>query len=182
MSRAIRRVLTLSVNPTARANPTTPPTLACLVTRDRLRYALPAMNVEENPRFVRWQGRTITQLGFVNNTVLALTTASLGFAAITCYEDARRRGMQIHGYRVCSMEDIIESKRASNRLKDRESLPRLRDYAVYLEHEPHPQMWPLPARRRGRLSPTATDPEIPAPGSSRGSATELHERQHKADR
>ena len=39
------------------------------------------MNVEENPRFVRWQGRTITQLGFVNNTVLALTTASLGFAA-----------------------------------------------------------------------------------------------------
>ena len=44
--------------------------------------------------------------------------------------------MQIHAYRVCSMEDIIESKRASNRLKDRESLPRLRDYAVYLEHEP----------------------------------------------
>ena len=68
---------------------------------------------------------------------------------IACCEDARRRGMQIHGYRVCSMEDIIESKRASNRLKDRESLRRLRDYAVYLEHEPHPQMRPLPARRRG---------------------------------
>ena len=66
---------------------------------------------------------------------------------ITCYEDARRRGMQIHGYRVCSIEDIIESKRTSNRLKDRESLPKLRDYAVYLEHEPHPQM--RPRRRAG---------------------------------
>lgn len=33
-----------------------------------------------NDRFVRWQGRLITQLGTVNNTVLVLTTASLGFA------------------------------------------------------------------------------------------------------
>lgn len=39
------------------------------------------------------------------------------------------------GYRVCSMEHIIERTRASNRLNDRESLPRLRDYAVYLEHD-----------------------------------------------
>lgn len=33
-----------------------------------------------NDRFVRWQGRLLTQLGAVNNTVLVLTTASLGFA------------------------------------------------------------------------------------------------------
>ena len=33
-----------------------------------------------NERFVRWQGRLIAQLGIVNNTVLVLTTASLGFA------------------------------------------------------------------------------------------------------
>ena len=39
------------------------------------------MDADGNPRFVRWQQRTQTQLGFVNNTVLALTTASLGFAA-----------------------------------------------------------------------------------------------------
>ena len=51
-----------------------------MVAQDRLRYAPPAMIGEGNPRFVRWQGRTITQLGFVNNTVLVLTTASLGFA------------------------------------------------------------------------------------------------------
>lgn len=31
-------------------------------------------------RYVRWQGRLLAQLGFVNNTVLALTTAGLGFA------------------------------------------------------------------------------------------------------
>ena len=39
-----------------------------------------SMSTEGNPRFVRWQGHTVAQLGFVNNTVLALTTASLGFA------------------------------------------------------------------------------------------------------
>ena len=38
------------------------------------------MSTETNPRVVRWQGYTVTQLGFVNNTVLALTTAALGFA------------------------------------------------------------------------------------------------------
>ena len=76
---------------------------------------------------------------------------------IACYEDARRRGVQVHGYRVCSMEDIIESKRASNRVKDRESLRTLRDYAVYLEHEPHPQMRPLPPRWRGHRPRAATD-------------------------
>ena len=40
----------------------------------------PSMSTEGNIRFVRWQGRSIAQLGFVNNTVLGLTTASLGFA------------------------------------------------------------------------------------------------------
>lgn len=32
----------------------------------------------DNARFIRWQERCNTQLGFVNNTVLALTTAGLG--------------------------------------------------------------------------------------------------------
>ena len=40
----------------------------------------PAMTADRNSRVVRWQGRSIAQLGFVNNTVLALTTASIGFA------------------------------------------------------------------------------------------------------
>ena len=40
----------------------------------------PSMTNETSPRFVRWQGHTVAQLGSVNNTVLTLTTASLGFA------------------------------------------------------------------------------------------------------
>ena len=38
------------------------------------------MAADRNSRVVRWQGRSIAQLGFVNNTILALTTASIGFA------------------------------------------------------------------------------------------------------
>ena len=38
-----------------------------------------------------------------------------------------------------------------------EKARRLRDYAVYLGREPHPQMRPLPPRRRGQRSPAATD-------------------------
>ena len=80
------------------------------------------------------------------------------------YEDARQRGQEINGYRVCSMKDVIESKRVSNRAKDRESLPRLRDFAAYLERRPHPDLRPLPPRAGGRLSEIAPEPTEP-PGS-----------------
>ena len=47
------------------------------------------------------------------------------------------------------MDDIIASKRASNRAKDRESLPRLRSFRDYLR-EPgrgrHPHLPQLPTR------------------------------------
>ena len=35
------------------------------------------------------------------------------------------------GFPVCSIDDIIASKEATNRAKDRESLPRLRSYRDY---------------------------------------------------
>ena len=38
------------------------------------------MTADRHSRVVRWQGHSVAQLGFVNNTVLALTTASIGFA------------------------------------------------------------------------------------------------------
>ncbi|MBL8880958.1 MAG: hypothetical protein JNG88_17730, partial [Phycisphaerales bacterium] len=41
------------------------------------------------------------------------------------FEDAWARREEIDGFPVCSIEDIIESKRASGRQKDKESLPRL---------------------------------------------------------
>ena len=63
------------------------------------------------------------------------------------YEDARQRGQQIDGYRICAIEDVIESKQASGRQKDRETLPRLRDFATYLKENPPPGRRELPARQ-----------------------------------
>ena len=69
------------------------------------------------------------------------------------FEDAWRRGADIDGYPVCSIDDIIASKRASNRAKDRETLPRLRSFRDYLR-EPgrarHPRLPQLPARDQER--------------------------------
>ena len=62
------------------------------------------------------------------------------------YEDARGRGHQIHGYRVCAIEDVIRSKEHANRPRDRESLPLLRDFATYLEREPPVDRQPVPPR------------------------------------
>ena len=47
------------------------------------------------------------------------------------FEEAWRRRVDVDGFPVCHPDDIIESKRAAGRAKDRESLPRLiafRDY------------------------------------------------------
>ena len=48
--------------------------------------------MSENARFVRWQQVTIGQLGFTNNTVLVLTTASLGFTFAHASPDGGWRG------------------------------------------------------------------------------------------
>ena len=48
------------------------------------------------------------------------------------FEDAYRRRVEIEGFPVCSLDDIIASKAASNRQKDRESLPRLRAFRDHL--------------------------------------------------
>jgi hypothetical protein len=47
------------------------------------------------------------------------------------FEDAWRRRVEVEGFPVCHLDDIIASKEASNRLKDRESLPRLRSFREY---------------------------------------------------
>ena len=68
------------------------------------------------------------------------------------FEDAWRRGADINGFPVCSIDDIIASKQASNRAKDRETLPRLRGFREYL-HEPgrehHPRLPELKSQDRG---------------------------------
>jgi len=47
------------------------------------------------------------------------------------FENAWRRRVEVEGFPVCHIDDIIASKQASNRVKDRESLPRLRSFREY---------------------------------------------------
>jgi hypothetical protein len=47
------------------------------------------------------------------------------------FEDAWRRRVEVEGFPVCHIDDIIASKAATNRQKDRESLPRLRAFREY---------------------------------------------------
>ncbi len=51
------------------------------------------------------------------------------------FEDAWSRRVDVEGFPVCHPDDIIASKVAANRQKDRESLPRLKSFRDYwLEH------------------------------------------------
>jgi len=50
---------------------------------------------------------------------------------IECFADAWRRHVEIEGFPVCHIDDIIASKPATNRQKDRESLPRLWSFRDY---------------------------------------------------
>ena len=59
---------------------------------------------------------------------------------IARFEAAWRRGVDIHGFPVCSIDDIIASKQAAGRTKDRETLRRLQGFRDYL-------------RQRGRSTP-----------------------------
>jgi hypothetical protein len=52
------------------------------------------------------------------------------------FEDAWRRRVEVEGFPVCHIDDIIASKRASNRAKDRESLPRLVSFREYWIRQP----------------------------------------------
>jgi hypothetical protein len=47
------------------------------------------------------------------------------------FEDAWQRHIEVEGFPVCHPDDIIASKEATGRLKDRESLPRLKAFREY---------------------------------------------------
>jgi hypothetical protein len=47
------------------------------------------------------------------------------------FSDAWDRHIDVEGFPVCHPDDIIASKAATNRVKDRESLPRLRAFRDY---------------------------------------------------
>jgi len=50
---------------------------------------------------------------------------------IETFESAWTRRVEVEGFPVCHPDDIIRSKEAANRVKDRESLPRLRAFREY---------------------------------------------------
>jgi hypothetical protein len=54
---------------------------------------------------------------------------------IETFADAWSRHVDVEGFPVCHIEDIIASKEATGRVKDRESLPRLRAFRDYLRRQ-----------------------------------------------
>lgn len=50
---------------------------------------------------------------------------------IETFAEAWSRRVEVEGFPVCHPDDIIRSKRAANRAKDRESLPRLEAFRQY---------------------------------------------------
>src|SRR3954465_7018832 len=50
---------------------------------------------------------------------------------IETFAEAWRRHIEVDGFPVCHLDDIIASKEATGRVKDRESLPRLRAFREY---------------------------------------------------
>jgi len=47
------------------------------------------------------------------------------------FDDAWKRHVEVEGFPVCHLDDIIASKEATHRRKDIESLPRLRSFREY---------------------------------------------------
>jgi hypothetical protein len=47
------------------------------------------------------------------------------------FEEAWSRRIEVEGFPVCHLDDIIASKRAANRQKDKESLGRLEAFREY---------------------------------------------------
>ena len=57
---------------------------------------------------------------------------------IETFAEAEQRSVQVEGIPVCHIDDIIRSKEAAGRVKDRESLPRLRAFRDWLLAQPKP--------------------------------------------
>jgi hypothetical protein len=56
---------------------------------------------------------------------------------IETFAEAWNRRVEVEGFPVCSLDHIIASKVATNRIKDRESLPRLIAFREYWEKTRH---------------------------------------------
>jgi hypothetical protein len=54
---------------------------------------------------------------------------------IESFTDAWQRHVEVEGFPVCHIDDIIASKVATGRIKDKESLPRLQAFRQYLREK-----------------------------------------------
>jgi hypothetical protein len=54
---------------------------------------------------------------------------------IETFAEAWARRVEVEGFPVCSLDDIIASKQAANRVKDREVLPRLIAFRAYWQRQ-----------------------------------------------
>jgi hypothetical protein len=52
---------------------------------------------------------------------------------IECFDDAWKRRVEKHGLPIANIDDIIASKQAADRQRDRESLPRLLSFREWLK-------------------------------------------------
>jgi predicted nucleotidyltransferase len=52
------------------------------------------------------------------------------------FDDAWQRHVERHGFPVADIDDIIASKKAANRQRDRESLPRMLKFREWLKKNP----------------------------------------------
>lgn len=84
-----------------------------------------AISEEQEEEIVR--GKDFVQL---NNGPFDL---DLIFApdGIERFDDAWTRRIEVEGFPVCHIDDIIRSKAAAGRVRDQESLPRLRSFREY---------------------------------------------------
>ncbi len=48
------------------------------------------------------------------------------------FDDARTRRVEVEGFPVCSIDDILAIRRAANRRKDRDSIERLEQFREFL--------------------------------------------------
>jgi hypothetical protein len=51
------------------------------------------------------------------------------------FDDAWKRRTDVEGFPVCNIDDIVVSKQAANRQKDKESLPRLLSFRDWLKRQ-----------------------------------------------
>jgi len=54
---------------------------------------------------------------------------------IETFDEAWQRRVEVEGFPVCSLDDIVASKEATGQVKDRESLPRLRSFRNYWQQQ-----------------------------------------------